>query len=83
MVKLRLTRSGAKKRPVYRVVATDSRSPRDGRFIERCGFYDPSADPAVIRFDPERLEHWLKVGAQPTDTVKQLIGRWRKQQASA
>ena len=84
MVKLRLARSGAKKNPVYRVVAADSRAPRDGRFIDQFGFYDPTRQPAVIRFDGERLDRWLASGAQPTPTVKQLISTWRKaQQPSA
>jgi len=80
MMKLRLARQGAKKRPVYRVVATDSRSPRDGRFVDQFGFYDPTRDPAEIRFDAERLDHWLSKGARPTDTVKRLIAKWRKAQ---
>jgi small subunit ribosomal protein S16 len=83
MVKLRLARSGAKRRPVYRVVAADSRCPRDGRYIEQCGFYDPNAAPAVIRFDTQRLERWLNVGAQPTDTVRRLISKWRVAQPEA
>lgn len=82
MVKLRLARAGAKKHPVYRVVATDSRSPRDGRFIEQCGFYDPNGNPAVIRFEEERLQRWLSSGAQPTDTVRRLILRWRQRERS-
>lgn len=73
MVRLRLSRMGAKKNPFYRVVATDSRSPRDGRFIEHIGVYDPNHKPARIRFDEERLAHWLKVGARPSDTVAELI----------
>lgn len=83
MVKLRLARTGSKKRPIYRVVAADARSPRDGRFVEQFGFYNPAHDPAEIRFDGERLEHWLGVGAQPTQTVKRLISKWRKQQPPA
>ena len=75
MVKLRLRRMGAKKRPSYRIVAADSRSPRDGDFIETVGFYDPLTDPATIRVDLERARHWLSVGAQPTDTVRSLLTR--------
>lgn len=75
MVKLRLRRMGAKKRPSYRIVAADSRSPRDGDFIESVGFYDPLTDPATIRVDLERARHWLSVGAQPTDTVRLLFTR--------
>ena len=73
MVKLRLRRMGAKKRPSYRIVAADSRSPRDGAFIETVGFYDPITDPATIKVDLERARHWLSVGAQPTETVNSLL----------
>ena len=73
MVKIRLARHGAKKRPFYRIVAADSRSPRDGRFLERLGSYDPTRDPALIEIKQERLAEWLKNGAQPTETVAQLI----------
>lgn len=73
MVKLRLARAGAKKRPFYRVVVTDSRSPRDGRFVEQIGTYDPKQDPASFKVDQSRLEHWLKVGAQATETLHRLI----------
>lgn len=75
MIKLRLKRMGAKGRPSYRVVAADSRSPRDGRFIEAVGFYDPITEPATITFNEERARHWLGVGAQPTDTVRSLLQR--------
>jgi small subunit ribosomal protein S16 len=64
---------GAKKRPSYRIVAADSRSPRDGAFIEAVGFYDPITDPATIRVDLERARHWLKAGAQPTETVASIF----------
>ena len=74
-VKLRLRRMGAKKRPSYRIVAADSRSPRDGDFIETVGFYDPLTEPSTIRVDLERARHWLSVGAQPTDTVRSLLTR--------
>ena len=75
MVKLRLRRMGAKKRPSYRIVAADSRSPRDGDFIETLGYYDPLTEPSTIRVDAERARHWLSVGAQPTDTVRSLLNR--------
>ena len=77
-VHIRLARQGAKKAPFYRVVATDSRSPRDGRFLEHIGVYDPTREPAVVRFDEPRLQHWLAVGAQPSATVGELIKRSRK-----
>ena len=73
MVKIRLARHGAKKRPFYRIVAADSRSPRDGRFLERLGSYDPTQDPALIEIKQGRLAEWLKNGAQPTGTVARLI----------
>ena len=73
MIKLRLRRMGAKKRPSYRIVAADSRSPRDGRFIESIGYYDPITDPATLKVDEERARHWLSVGAQPSDTVRDLL----------
>jgi small subunit ribosomal protein S16 len=66
---------GAKKRPSYRIVAADSRSPRDGRFIESFGFYDPVTEPATVRVDADRARHWLSVGAQPTDTVRDIFRR--------
>lgn len=75
MIKLRLRRMGAKKRPSYRIVAADSRSPRDGRFIEAVGFYDPLTTPATITLKEDRVKHWLSVGAQPTDTVMGLFVR--------
>lgn len=77
-VTLRLTRAGAKKAPFYRVVAADSRSPRDGRFIEQIGIYDPLRSPAEIKFDSGRLDHWLSVGATPSQTVGELIRAARK-----
>ncbi len=75
MIKLRLRRMGAKKRPSYRIVAADSRSPRDGRFIEIVGTYDPITDPATITLKADRIQHWLSVGAQPSDTVRDIIKR--------
>lgn len=77
-VHIRLARQGAKKAPFYRVVATDSRSPRDGRFLEHIGIYDPTRKPAEVRFDEPRLQHWLSVGATPSETVGELIKRSRK-----
>ena len=80
-VKLRLKRMGAKQRPFYRVVAADSRSPRDGRFIETVGTYDPIKKEDNIKMDEEKVLTWLKNGAQPTDTVKNILtqaGIWTK-----
>ncbi len=74
---LRLTRMGAKKKPFYRIVAADSRMPRDGRFIERLGHYDPMTEPPVIKVDLERVDYWIGQGAQPSDTVSQLISKAR------
>jgi small subunit ribosomal protein S16 len=72
-VRLRLKRMGAKGRPFYRIVAADSRSPRDGRFIETVGTYDPLQQPAVVKVKRDRLEHWISVGALPTDSVQQVL----------
>ena len=72
-VKIRLRRMGAKKAPFYRIVVADSRYPRDGRFIEEVGFYDPTKEPSVIKVDAEKVEKWIAAGAQPTDTVKALL----------
>lgn len=71
--KIRLKRMGAKKAPFYRIVVADSRSPRDGRFIEEIGYYDPLKKPSVIKVDKEKALDWLKKGAQPSDTVKSLF----------
>ena len=73
MVKIRLRRIGAKKAPFYRVVVADSRYPRDGRFIEEIGYYDPTKEPSVVSIDKEKADKWLANGAQPTDTVKKLL----------
>ena len=73
MVKIRLRRMGAKKAPFYRVVVADSRYPRDGRFIEEIGYYDPTKEPSVVTIDKEKADKWLANGAQPTDTVKKLL----------
>ncbi|MGI6167981.1 MAG: 30S ribosomal protein S16 [Eubacteriales bacterium] len=72
-VKIRLRRIGAKKNPYYRVVVADNRSPRDGRYIEDIGYYNPLVDPADIKIDTEKAKNWLKNGAQPTDTVRSLF----------
>ena len=73
MVKIRLRRMGAKKNPFYRIVVADSRFPRDGRFIEELGTYDPMTEPSQVMVDKERALDWIKKGAQPTDTVKALL----------
>ena len=72
-VKMRLKRMGQKKAPFYRVVVADARSPRDGRFIDEVGYYDPTVDPSVIKFDEENTKKWLANGAQPTDRVVKLL----------
>ena len=72
-VKIRLRRIGAKKTPFYRVVVADSRYPRNGRFIEEIGYYDPLKEPAEIKIDAEKAQKWLSTGAQPTETVKSLL----------
>ena len=73
MVKMRLRRMGAKKAPFYRVIVADSRSPRDGRFIEEIGYYNPLTEPAEIKIDAEKAKKWIANGAQPTETVKSLL----------
>jgi small subunit ribosomal protein S16 len=73
LVKIRLKRMGTTKRPVYRLVVADSRSPRDGRFIESIGFYDPLPNPAVVSIDAERVQLWLRRGARPSDSARQLL----------
>ena len=73
MVKIRLRRIGAKKAPFYRVVVADSRFPRDGRFIEEIGYYDPTKEPSVVKIDAEKAKQWLDNGAQPTDTVREIL----------
>ncbi|MBQ6789307.1 MAG: 30S ribosomal protein S16 [Clostridia bacterium] len=74
-VKIRLRRMGSKKAPFYRIVVADSRYPRDGRFIEEVGYYDPMTEPATIKLDSEKVEKWLANGAQPTETVKSIINK--------
>ena len=73
MVKMRLRRMGAKKAPFYRVVVADSRYPRDGRFIEEIGYYNPQTEPAEVKIDADKAKDWIAKGAQPTDTVKALL----------
>jgi len=70
---IRLTRRGAKKSPTYRIVVADSRKPRDGRFIETIGFYNPLTDPSTIEVDEEKAKHWLECGARPSNTVRKLF----------
>lgn len=85
MVKIRLKRTGKKKQPSYRIVVADSRMPRDGRYIESLGYYNPLADPSVIEIDAERALHWLSQGAQPTGQVQNLMkikGIWEQFESS-
>lgn len=74
-VKIRLKRMGAKKSPFYRLVVADSRAPRDGRFIEEIGYYNPTSQPAEVKIDEDRALKWLKNGAQPSDTVRNLLSK--------
>ena len=73
MLKIRLTRVGSKKNPIYRVVVADSRSPRDGKFIEIVGRYNPQTQPSTIEIDEEKVKEWISKGAQPTDSVRRLM----------
>ena len=82
-VHIRLTRAGAKKRPHYRIIVTDHRSPQGGRFLENIGTYDPSRDPGALAIDLERLTYWRSKGAQPSQTLDQLIRRQAKVAAAA
>jgi len=75
LVKLRLKRMGKKKKPIYRIVVADARSPRDGRFIEEVGFYDPNTEPMTIQYKEDKIKYWLNSGAQPTNTVRSLLKR--------
>jgi small subunit ribosomal protein S16 len=75
MLAIRLRRTGSKKRPFFRVVVTDSRTARDSSFVEVLGFYNPRTKPETLRLDRERLDHWLKSGAQPSDTIRTLVAR--------
>ena len=79
-VHIRLTRKGRRKKPFYRIVVADSHAPRDGKFLDIIGTYDPMQDPAVIKIDSDKLDHWMGQGAQPSTTVRSLV---RKAQASA
>ena len=72
-VRIRLRRMGAKKAPFYRIVVADSRSPRDGRFIEEIGYYNPLTDPATVKVDGDKAKYWIQNGAQPSDTVRALL----------
>ena len=83
MVVIRLARGGAKKRPFYRVVVADRRFPRDGRYIEQVGTYDPRTTQTQVSLKLERVDHWLKVGAQPSDTVRSLIKKVRQAQPAS
>jgi small subunit ribosomal protein S16 len=78
-VKIRLARHGAKKSPYYRVVVADARSPRDGRFIEEVGRYNPCTNPAYVKLDLEKIDTWLANGAQPTETVTKLVAKAREE----
>ena len=78
-VKIRLDRHGAKKRPYYRIVVADARAPRDGKFIEEVGRYNPCVEPSMIKFDLEKVDKWIANGAQPTDTVARLLETARKE----
>lgn len=85
MVKLRLMRMGKKKQPTYRVVAADGRSPRDGRFIEIIGTYDPRTEPSTVKLDNDKAVCWLRQGAQPTEVVRKILtisGAWEQYQGS-
>ena len=72
-VKIRLRRMGQKKAPFYRIIVADSRSPRDGRFIEEIGYYDPTKEPSVVKIDADKAKEWIGKGAQPTDTAKAIL----------
>ena len=72
-VRIRLARHGAKKKPFYRIVVADSENPRDGRFLEKVGTYDPLKDPVAVSLDPDRIKYWIEKGAIPSDTVRSLL----------
>ena len=82
-VKLRLTRAGAKKAPYYHIIATDERAKRDGAYIEQLGSYDPKKEPSVVTLNQERIDYWLKVGAQPSATVASILKKAAKAAAPA
>jgi small subunit ribosomal protein S16 len=81
MLAIRMRRVGAKKRPIYRLVVTETTSPREGAFIESLGFYDPRTEPETLKVDRERLAHWLKAGARPSDTVRTIVARHKAEAA--
>ena len=83
MLVIRLTRIGTKKRPTYRVVVTEARTPRDSRVVERLGYYNPKTQPATLKVDRGRVTHWLKAGAQPSATVKSLLKKYKEAAADA
>lgn len=83
MLVIRMTRAGSKKRPTYRVVVTEARTPRDSRVLEALGYYFPKTQPATLKVDRERLTHWLSVGAQPSSTVKTLLKKFQEPVADA
>lgn len=83
MLAIRLSRSGSKKRPTYRVIVTESRSPRDSRVVESVGYYNPKTRPATLKVDRERLAHWIAAGAQPSSTVKTLLKKHKEPAADA
>lgn len=82
-VRIRLARMGGRKKPFYRIVVADSGCPRDGRFIEQIGYYDPKPDPTVVHLDPQKVDFWLNRGAQPTQIVAQLIKKARSSASSS
>ena len=83
MLAIRLTRSGSKKRPTFRMVVTEARTPRDSRVVESVGYYNPKTKPATLMVDRERLAHWIGVGAQPSSTVKTLLKKYQEPAADA
>ncbi len=83
MLAIRLMRMGAKKKPSYRVIVKEKSSKRDGAYLEKVGFYDPTRNPAEVRLDMDRVSYWIEKGAQPTDTVRQLIKKQAKAQPEA
>lgn len=82
MLRIRLSRKGAKKDPHYRVVVTEKENPRDGRFVEIVGYYNPALNPVRLHLDLDRVDHWIGQGAQPTETVRTIIRKFREQQAN-
>lgn len=82
-VKIRLSRTGAKKRPFYRIVAADARAPRDGRFLEKLGTYNPLTEEGTLFLKQDRVDYWLSVGAQPTDTVRRLLRKKARGESAA